>query len=181
MMFKKRLLLSIISAAAATAAYAVYKQLKSEDMDETDEFEEEDDEVNFIEISDGEEEQPAETELIKEVEVPAEVKEIAPLYPYLSEGFIAGVFARHEEFEKTYPEDSLITVRHTASFEAPEGMDTLLKIADEEGYLAEAADGKMCVLTRKMFTEEGSILGEIYNVANQVAALGGTYQGYTID
>ena len=54
-------------------------------------------------------------------------------------------------------------------------------IAEENGYSLDVIGAAECIITKKMFTENGSILSDIYNVANQVACLNGTYEGYRID
>ena len=51
----------------------------------------------------------------------------------------------------------------------------------DHGYSFDVIGDAECIITKKMFTENGSILSDIYNVANQVACLNGTYEGYRID
>ena len=40
---------------------------------------------------------------------------------------------------------------------------------------------KEIVVAKKLYSTDGAILSDIYNVANQVNCLNGTYEGYKID
>lgn len=143
--------------------------------------EDDDDEINFINITEEEaDDNEDEEELVKE-EVSPEAQEIAGLYPYLKTDFIAEQFGRNEIFNREYPEDTLVTISHKAKFETEEMMQEFAKIAEENGYQANTIDATENLITKKMFTEDGSILSDIFNVANQVACLNGTYEGYRID
>ena len=161
----RRTIGAAFAAAAIIAAGAVIKIL----LDDTNGFEEEDDEVNFINIEDG------------EVEVSPEIIEIAKLYPYLDKKFIAEQFARNGAFNKEYPEDTLITIAHKAKFPDAYTMEEYSKIVEENGYTVEKLDETENIISKKMFTTDGAILSDIYNVSNQVACLKGTYEGYKID
>ena len=161
----RRVIGAAVAATAVIAAGALVKLL----LDDAEDFEEEDDEVNFINIEDG------------DAEIPAEVQEIAKLYPYLDHKFIAEQFARNDVFNKEYPEDTLITISHKAKFKDAWTLEEYTKIVEENGYTAERLNETENIISKKMFTTEGAILSDIYNVANQVAYLKGTYEGYKID
>jgi hypothetical protein len=124
-----------------------------------------------------EKEEPAGEE--KDEEVPAEVKEIASLYPYLDTAFIQEVLAKDPEYKEKYPEDTLITIVHSASFENHENAMKFASVMEDAGYHCEGDDQKVTAEVR-MFCEDGSIISDILNVANQVRALEGTYQGTEI-
>ena len=161
----RRTIGAALAATAIIAAGAVIKLL----LDETNTYDEEDDEVNFINIDDG------------EAEVSPEILEIAKLYPYLDKKFIAEQFARNEALNKEYPEDTLITIAHKAKFPDAWTLEEYTKIVTENGYTAEKLNDTENIISKKMFTTDGAILSDIYNVSNQVACLKGTYEGYKID
>ena len=85
---------------------------------------------------------------------------------------------REEAVEKI---DSLIRITHKAKFENADAMRDFAKIGEDNGYLSEALNETEATISRKIFTEDGSILSDIYNVANQVACLKGVYEGYNIE
>ena len=194
-MFKRIIGAAIATGAAITAAVVVKLILDKEDT-----AEEESEEVRFISIDDKaenaetavKEEPEAKKEAApeekkeaapaeKEPEYSPEINEIAALYPYLEKKFIAEQFGRNNIFNEKYPEDSLITITHKAKFENTDIVREFTKIGEDNGYASEILNEKEATITRKMFTEDGSILSDIYNVANQVACLKGVYEGYNIE
>ena len=158
-----------LTAAAVVGTALLVKSVLDEEKEEKEQ--EEKDEVRFINISD----------TTGEETYAPEILEVAKLYPYLDKHFIAEQFARNEAFTKQYPEDTLITIAHKAKFADARVLADYAKIAEDNGYSSEALDETENVITKKMFVTDGSILSDIYNVANQVACLGGTYEGYKID
>ncbi|MBQ9328531.1 MAG: hypothetical protein IJ225_08375 [Solobacterium sp.] len=169
----KRIIGAAVASAAAIGVAAAVKLIVDRDNNE----EENEDEVRFVSLDDAEET----PEEVKEEEFAPEINEIAELYPYLAKTFIAEQFARNEVFNEQYPEDSLVTITHKAKFEDGEVLGEFTKIGEDNGYTAEVLNETEAAITRKMFTEDGSILSDIYNVANQVACLKGTYEGYNIE
>lgn len=179
----KRMIGAAIAAGAAIGIAAAVKLIL-----EKDEEDEEESEVRFISLNDNEEEEKvkeeekeAEKEEEKKEEFSEEVLEIAELYPYLDVKFVAEQFGRNEAFNEQYPEDSLITISHKAKFEDAETMNAFVKIGEDNGYGSEILNEKEVKISRKMFTEDGAILSDIFNVANQVACLKGIYEGYNIE
>ncbi|MBQ6451388.1 MAG: hypothetical protein IJJ29_05640 [Solobacterium sp.] len=168
----RRTIGTALAAAVITAAALIIKKL-DEQTEKPAETEEDDDRVNFVDIVDEDEEQ--------EKKYPAEVTEIAEVYPYLKPAFIAEQLARNDAFNREYPEDTLVTICHKAKFEDPAVTEEYLRIASDNGYGTEKINENENQIIKKMFTTEGAILSDIYNVSNQVAALGGTYEGYKID
>ena len=166
----KRMIGAAIAAGAAIGIAAAVKLILQK------EEEEEESEVRFISLKDGEE---AEEE--KKEEYSEEVLEIAELYPYLDVKFIAEQFGRNEAFNEQYPEDSLITISHKAKFEDAQTMNSFVKIGEDNGYGSEILNETEVKITRKLFTEDGAILSDIFNVANQVSCLKGVYEGYNIE
>ena len=59
--------------------------------------------------------------------------------------------------------------------------EQFLEIAKENGYDVEELNTKEIVVAKKLYSTDGAILSDIYNVANQVNCLNGTYEGYKID
>jgi hypothetical protein len=180
-MFKRWLTAAVVTGAAIGIMAAI--KLITEDEEEEDYEEKDENEVRFIELNDGEEiseasaEQPAEAA----EEYSPEIKEIAELYPYLDLKFVAEQFGRNDAFNEQYPEDSLVSITHKAKFDDQETRDSFVKIGEDNGYAAEVLNDAEVTITRKMFTEDGAILSDIYNVANQVACLKGIYEGYFIE
>lgn len=111
----------------------------------------------------------------------SEVEQIAALYQYLDKDFVEEMYLRNSQFSEQFPADTLIRISHKCRYEDSEIMREFEKIAVNNGYAAEELNDHETVVSRKMFTEEGSILSDIFNVANQVAALQGNYEGYRID
>ncbi len=158
-----------IGAALAAAAVVGAAALISSLLEDSHETEEDDDQVNFINIEGPDD------------EYPEEIKEIAKLYPYLDKKFIAEQFGRNDAFNREYPEDTLVTISHKARFADAWTLQEYTKIAEENGYTAQSLNDTENIVTKKMFAADGAILSDIYNVANQVACLKGTYEGYKID
>lgn len=173
-MFRKTLAALTLTAVAATTA-AVFTVLSKKDK------EEEDDEVHFINIDDVAEEIEEEVEKEVEQEVSEEVKEISSIYPYLSTEFIAEQFARNDVFNREYPEDTLITIAHKVCFKDEDMGNEFCRIASENGYEIEVLNDEEALIKKQMYAVNGSILSDIYNVANQVNCLSGIYEGYKID
>lgn len=164
----RKLLGAAVAATAVTAAVVTVLSKKKEQ----EEVEEEP--VHFINIEDVSDEEVNE-------EVSEEVKEIAAIYPYLSSSFIAEQFARNGAFNAEYPEDTLVAISHKARFSHLEEKEKFLEIAKENGYDVEELNTKEIVVAKKLYSTDGAILSDIYNVANQVNCLNGTYEGYKID
>ena len=110
-----------------------------------------------------------------------EVEQIAELYQFLDKDFIEELFYKNSEFTSKFPVDTLIRLSHKCYFSDTAIMREFERIAVNNGYAAEEMNDHETVVSRKMFTEEGSILSDIFNVANQVEALRGSYEGYRID
>ncbi len=110
-----------------------------------------------------------------------EVEQIAELYQFLDKDFIEELFYKNNEFTSKFPVDTLIRLSHKCYFSDTAIMREFERIAVNNGYAAEEMNDHETVVSRKMFTEEGSILSDIFNVANQVEALRGSYEGYRID
>ena len=179
----KRIIGAAVASAAAIGIAAVVKLMMDEKPEE--ENDEEENEVRFISIEDADStEEDAAPEAAPKAEEPGyskEVNEIAELYPYLEKSFIAEQLGRNDVFNQKYPEDSLIRITHKAKFENADAMRDFAKIGEDNGYLSEALNETEATISRKIFTEDGSILSDIYNVANQVACLKGVYEGYNIE
>ena len=175
----RRIIGAAIAAGAAIGAAVVVKLIM--DQDNVPDQEEEENEVRFISLEESKDEAAPAAKEEPKPKVAPEVLEIAELYPYLSHEFIAEQFGRNSAFNEQYPEDSLVTITHKAKFDTEELRKDFTKIGEDNGYTAEVLNENEATITRKMFTEEGSILSDIYNVANQVACLKGVYEGYNIE
>lgn len=104
-----------------------------------------------------------------------DVKEIAALYPYLSASFIAGTLKRNDEFNSNFPEDTLVSVMHTCGFPDMRSVLNFEVIMADAGYICQHDDSLRVRAAKRFFSEEGAVISDILNVANQAAALGGSY------
>ena len=170
-MFRRSILAALATAAitaAVTAAAVITAKVLNENEEKKDETDDEG--VHFIDLEEDDEKETA-----------PEIAAIKDLYPYLDTEFIETQFDRNAEFNRQYPEHTMITISHKAKFADRETTEKYLKIAEENGFETEAIGAFENVITRKFFTTEGAILSDIYNVANQVNALNGIYEGYRIE
>ena len=171
-----RTIFGALAAAAVVGGVLVVKALKKEPETEEDE---EDDEIHFITIEDGdsEEETP-----VQDVSGKSEaVKEICGVYPYLTPDFVEGILDTNTKFNEQYEEDTLLTVSHKAGFPSEELKNQFMDIMDTHGYTC-TCDGEGTVTaSRKFFMENGAVVSDILNVANQTCALKGTYQDYEVN
>ena len=181
----RRFIGAAVASAAAIGIAAVVKLMLDEENKKAEEEPEDENEVRFISIDDGAKEPEKAAEeapaAAKEPEYSGEVNEIAELYPYLEKDFIAEQLGRNEVFNQQYPEDSLIKITHKAKFDSTDTVRDFTKIGEDNGYFSEMLNEHEATISRKIFTEDGSILSDIYNVANQVACLKGIYEGYNIE
>ena len=131
----------------------------------------------------GEQEPEVTQEAVLAVKKPysSEVLQISELYKYLDKDFIEELYLKNGEFSGRFPVDTLIRISHTCKFDDTDVMREFERIAVNNGYAAEEINEHQTVVSRKMFTEDGSILSDIFNVSNQVAALNGKYDSYHID
>ena len=84
-------------------------------------------------------------------------------------------------FNEQYEEDTLLTVSHKAGFPSEELKNQFMDIMDTHGYTC-TCDGEGTVTaSRKFFMENGAVVSDILNVANQTCALKGTYQDYEVN
>lgn len=166
---RKLFALSAIALASATAVAAVaIKMLKKEDGEEK-----QDDEMHFIKIEDGD------TPSYDATNKPQEVQEIAAVYPYLNPDFIENILSKNTEFTSKYEEDMLVTVTHKVTFPQIDERKAFVEIMEVGGYET-VVDGDQVTASRKFFTQDGAIVSDILNVANQAQALQGTYVDYEI-
>lgn len=155
------------------------EEVKLDDEDEADD-------ISIETFSDRKEEKEPEEEAEApaeekkdEEEVPQEVKEIAELYPYLDVPFIQSVLAKDPEYKEQFQGEPLITIVHEATFKDEESALKFVKVMDEAGYQCEKNDLKVKAEVRE-FCEDGTIISDELNVANQVRALDGQYEGITV-
>lgn len=195
--FLGKLIASAAAAAAVGVIAAVYNNRKDANEEvKKDDAASDDDAVSFIDIEDGaepaspetkpeeaavEEEKPEETQPAEEEAAGAnELDAIAQLYPYLSKEFIAQQFAKNADYNREYPADTLVRLIHTVQFDDPAALTSFEEIARRRGYEIEPSGDHEVKISRRLFTENGAILSDIYNVANQTACLNGSWLGVDI-
>lgn len=175
----RKIIGAAVAATAVTAAVVVTVVTKKKKNEE----EVEEEQVHFINIDDVDETEESEEvpdEKVEE-EISDEIKEVASIYPYLSTSFVAEQFARNDVFNEKYPEDTLVTISHKARFSHLDEKEQFCFIAKDNEYEVEELSEKEVLVKKKMYSTDGAILSDIYNVANQVNCLNGTYEGYQID
>lgn len=157
---KKGILVPLL-AAAGVAAYYVSKKLKTKDDYE---------EVMFVEINDEDDEND-------DKEYGQTIQEIQKMYPELSLNFINSTFEQNDKFNEEYVGN--VKVEHNVRFEDENDRNIFIDVCEDNEYNVEI-NGDVKVIS--MFTnEKGSIMSDIFNVANQTALLNGQYLGYKIE
>ncbi len=202
-MFRKTVF-GVLAVAAAAAAVVAVRYVAEKRKNAQEEGTDEGDEVRFIEINDEEEdeesdddpdgrkpsevhvntihldEEETEDDVVADVqqdksEEDEDVLEVSGLYPYLSTSFIAKTLSRNEEFNTNFPEDTLVSVLHTCQFDDMRSLLNFEAIMADAGYISQHDDNLEVRSAKRFFSEEGAIISDILNVANQAAALGGRY------
>lgn len=158
-----RTLAGALLAAAGTAAVLAYKLIR----DRRNESAEDDDEIRFISITD--EEEPE--------EISDEAKEICTVYPYLDPSFADHMLKENADLNARYPQDTLVTITHTVSFADEADAEEFAEIMEPSGYEIRK-DGNDLQAVRRFFTQDGAIVSDVLNVANQTEALKGIYRNY---
>lgn len=201
-MFRKTVF-GVLAVAAAAAAVVAVRYVANKRKDAQEEGLDEGDEVRFIEINEEEEDEESDDDpdgrKPSEVHVDSihldeeeteddvadlqqdkadegeDVLEISSLYPYLSTSFIAQTLSRNEEFNTNFPEDTLVSVLHTCQFDDMRSLLNFEAIMADAGYISQHDDNLEVRSAKRFFSEEGAIISDILNVANQAAALDGRY------
>lgn len=154
---KKSLLFGLL-VAGSTAAYYLIKKLEEKTSSSED--------IKFLQIND-------------EQKYSAEVEEIAGLYPFLSKKFIEKVYLQNDKLNEDYPQETLVEIKHYASFSEDDVLLHFVRIMENNGYEV-IRNEKDFIVIKKFYSEKDRLISEIYNVANQVSNLGGLYTGYEI-
>ncbi len=154
---KKSLLFGLL-VAGSTAAYYLIKKLEEKTSSSED--------IKFLQIND-------------EQKYSAEVEEIAGLYPFLSKKFIEKVYLQNDKLNEDYPQETLVEIKHYASFSEDDVLLHFARIMENNGYEV-IKNEKDFIVIKKFYSEKDRLISEIYNVANQVSNLGGLYTGYEI-
>ena len=201
-MFRKTVF-GVLAVAAAAAAVVAVRYVANKRKDAQEEGLDEGDGVRFIEINEEEEDEESDDDpdgrKPSEVHVDSihldeeeteddvadlqqdkadedeDVLEVSSLYPYLSTSFIAKTLSRNEEFNTNFPEDTLVSVLHTCQFDDMRSLLNFEAIMADAGYISQHDDNLEVRSAKRFFSEEGAIISDILNVANQAAALDGRY------
>lgn len=180
----KRTIFSAFAIAAGVGAGLLLKALQDKKDRQEEEYDD-DEEIHFIRINDDDEdtEEPAETvrkPAEEEKAVSPEIKEVCGLYPYLTADFVGNLLARNSELNQAYPEDTLITLTHDSAFADAKAAEDFAEIMETAGYQCRTENETEVFAAKKLFTEDGAIISDVLNVANQAAALKGSYKDYKI-
>ncbi len=168
----QRTVLSALAVAAGVAAGIAIRVLTDKKYQEE---ENDDDEIHFIKLTN---EEPEEEE--KAEDYPEAVREICAVYPYLKPSFVQETMAGNASLNEQYEEDTLLHIVHSSEFHDPDAIASYVDIMETAGYEC-SADGNVIRASRKFFTENGAVISDVLNVANQTAALKGTYIGYELN
>ena len=106
---------------------------------------------------------------------------IVALYPYLSNGFIKGVYKLKESFASDYKEGQKIIILHRLVFADLEGLRQFVDVMMSHEYFVNVDEKQMIVDTfKEHVNSDGKILTDIFEIANQAKLLTGEYDGYRI-
>lgn len=144
-----------IVAAAAVGAVVVAKKV----LDKKSEAEEE--EVELIEVGN-----PQESE---------EVLELKTVYPFLPANFLEETLANENSYAERFMSGEEVRIVHQVAYDSQESAEDFKDILASSGYTVSEEEALAYRVERKFVYEEGAIASDIFNVANQVIALGGNY------
>ena len=106
---------------------------------------------------------------------------IVALYPYLSNGFIKGVYDLKQSFVNDYQVGEKIVILHRLHFDDINGLRQFVDVMINHGYLVNVDEKQMIVdAFKEHINSDGKILTDIFEVANQGKLLTGDYEGYRI-
>ena len=168
----QRTLFKALSVAVGVLAVAVVKTV----LDSREDKYEDDEEINFIRISD-EDEEPAVYDASGKSE---EVQQICAVYPYLNPDFVAERLAQNAELNEKYPAETLLSITHSVHFSDSNAAEEFSRIMEDAGYVCVDRSDYAVAATRNLFAEEGAVTSDVLNVANQTVALKGTYESFEI-
>lgn len=172
-MFQRTLLTAMTIALGALAAAVVKTVLENKDEGRYDD----DEEIRFIRISDDDEEQTVYDAGTKS----EEVQKVCAVYPYLNPDFVEAKLNENDELNEKYPPETLLSITHSVHFSDSNAAEEFSRIMDEAGYVCVDRSEYAVAATRNLFAEDGAVTSDILNVANQTAALKGTYENYEIN
>ena len=165
-------LFGALAVAVGVGAVVAVKLLKDQKETENKEVEDDDNEVHFITLSDGDGvAQPTYDASDRSLEV----QEVCGVYPYLNPDFVEELLAEASSLNGMFEQDTLVTIHHYVSFDNEKNREAFCDIMTAAGYEC-AEEG----ITKKVFVEDGAIISDILNVANQASVLNGNYQNYSI-
>ena len=144
-----------IMAAAAVGAVVVAKKV----LDKKSEAEEE--EVELIEVGN-----PQESD---------EVLELKTVYPFLPANFLEETLANENSYAERFMSGEEVRIVHQVAYDSQESAEDFKDILASSGYTVSEEEALAYRVERKFVYEEGAIASDIFNVANQVIALGGNY------
>ncbi|EFC06247.1 hypothetical protein HMPREF9013_0949 [Bulleidia extructa W1219] len=144
-----------IVAAAAVGAVVVAKKV----LDKKSEAEEE--EVELIEVGN-----PQESD---------EVLELKTVYPFLPANFLEETLANENSYAERFMSGEEVRIVHQVAYDSQESAEDFKDILASSGYTVSEEETLAYRVERKFVYEEGAIASDIFNVANQVIALGGNY------
>lgn len=150
-------------------------------------------EENYVEKEEPEQEIqiPIKPQIIKEEEPETKQKtsgvedkvysNIMLAYPYLTKDFIVSAYDQKDEISTSYVKGDDYIILHRLTFTNVEELREFVEIMMAHNYLVNVDEKKMIVDTIREFTNrEGTILTNIFSIANQAKILNGEYEGYCV-
>lgn len=106
---------------------------------------------------------------------------IKAIYPYLSDGFIKGVYDLKDSLANEYKDGEDLIILHRLNFSDIEGLRRFVEVIMQHDYLVNVDERQMIVdAFKEHINADGKILTDIFEVANQAKLLTGEYDGYRI-
>jgi len=106
---------------------------------------------------------------------------IAKMYPYLQGSFIRNVYSLKDAIAHDYNIDEEIILLHRINFVEIESLRRFVEIVTSHDYTVNVDENKMIVDVLKGFVnEDGKILANIFDIANQAKVLLGEYEGFKV-
>ena len=104
-----------------------------------------------------------------------EVLELKTVYPFLPANFLEETLANENSYAERFMSGEEIRIVHQVAYDSQESAEDFKDILASSGYTVSEEEALAYRVERKFVYEEGAIASDIFNVANQVIALGGNY------
>ena len=97
------------------------------------------------------------------------------MYPFLPANFLEETLANENSYAERFMSGEEVRIVHQVAYDSQESAEDFKDILASSGYTVSEEEALAYRVERKFVYEEGAIASDIFNVANQVVALGGNY------